>query len=54
MGDEGGAYWISHRAIKYVFNHDDNLKLAPHDPGFIRKAMFSYFQVSRFLALTAC
>ena len=45
LGDEGSAYWISHRAVKCVFDHDDNMKSAPHDPTFVRKAMFEYFKV---------
>ena len=46
LGDEGSAYWISRRAIKYVFDHDDNMKPAPHNPDFVRKAMYGYFEVS--------
>lgn len=31
LGDEGGAWWISHRMIKVVFDDMDNLAKAPAD-----------------------
>lgn len=31
LGDEGGAWWIAHRAIKCVFDHLDRLERCEHD-----------------------
>uniref|UniRef100_A0A9J7ZWZ8 N-acetyl-D-glucosamine kinase n=1 Tax=Cyprinus carpio carpio TaxID=630221 RepID=A0A9J7ZWZ8_CYPCA len=48
MGDEGSAYWISHLAIKMVFDARDNLVTSPHDITYVKKAMEEYFQKSHF------
>ncbi|XP_059821760.1 N-acetyl-D-glucosamine kinase isoform X2 [Hypanus sabinus] len=40
------AYWISHLAIKTVFDVTDNFKLAPYDISLVQKAMYDYFQIS--------
>lgn len=39
------AYWISHLAIKTVFDARDNLVASPHDITYVKKAMEEYFQV---------
>ncbi|XP_072898184.1 N-acetyl-D-glucosamine kinase isoform X1 [Hemitrygon akajei] len=46
LGDEGSAYWISHLAIKTVFDVTDNFKHAPYDISLVQKAMYNYFQIS--------
>ncbi|UJR37697.1 hypothetical protein I4U23_030392 [Adineta vaga] len=45
LGDEGSAYWIAQRAIKRVFDHEDNLHLSPHDLTKLKNEIKTYFQV---------
>lgn len=45
MGDEGSAWWIAHRAIKYLLDNDDNFKKAPFDVETVRRLMHEYFKV---------
>ncbi|XP_014663560.1 PREDICTED: N-acetyl-D-glucosamine kinase-like isoform X2 [Priapulus caudatus] len=45
LGDEAGAYWISNRAIKYVFDADDNLEHPPADVSTVRKLMLSHYKL---------
>lgn len=45
MGDEGSAWWIAHRAIKYLIDNDDNFKKAPFDVETVRSLMYEYFEV---------
>lgn len=39
------AYWITQKAIKIVFDHEDNLKVSPYDITFVKEAMMKYFKV---------
>ncbi|CAF0835154.1 unnamed protein product [Adineta steineri] len=45
LGDEGGAYWIAQRAIKRVFDHDDNLNLSRYDLTRLSNEIKAYFKV---------
>uniref|UniRef100_A0A8C5Q9L5 N-acetyl-D-glucosamine kinase n=1 Tax=Leptobrachium leishanense TaxID=445787 RepID=A0A8C5Q9L5_9ANUR len=51
MGDEGSAYWMSHLAVKTVFDAIDNLVDPPASIDYVKEAMFSYFEVSNRLGI---
>ncbi|XP_046435104.1 N-acetyl-D-glucosamine kinase [Neodiprion fabricii] len=46
IGDEGSAYWISHRAAKYVFDDMDNLVKSPRPISYVWPAMRNFFHVA--------
>ncbi|XP_057340084.1 N-acetyl-D-glucosamine kinase [Microplitis mediator] len=46
IGDEGGAFWIAHRACKCVFDDLDGLQKAPHSTEFVWTAMKKFFRVN--------
>ncbi|XP_012285888.1 N-acetyl-D-glucosamine kinase isoform X2 [Orussus abietinus] len=46
IGDEGGAYWISHRACKYVIDDIDGLKKAPYSIDYIWSEMQNYYKIT--------
>ncbi|CAK1594252.1 unnamed protein product [Parnassius mnemosyne] len=43
LGDEGGAYWIAHRAVKYVFDDVDGLRASPHPTERVWEAIREHF-----------
>ncbi|XP_053199333.1 N-acetyl-D-glucosamine kinase [Scomber japonicus] len=51
MGDEGSAFWMSHLAVKTVFDAKDNLVAPPHDITHVNKTMEEYFQVSNLMGM---
>ncbi|XP_035673899.1 N-acetyl-D-glucosamine kinase-like isoform X3 [Branchiostoma floridae] len=40
------AYWIAQKAVKYVFDYDDNFHEPPSDTSYLKLAMFEYFKVN--------
>ena len=51
LGDEGAAYWLSQRAVKYCIDETDNLKKAPHPIDQVLKCIYSYFKVDSLFGL---
>jgi len=49
LGDEGSAYWIAQRAIKRVFDHEDNFNLSRYDLTRLNNEIKGYFKVKFFL-----
>lgn len=45
LGDEGSAYWISHRAIKLVYDIGDGFRTSPHDISVIKNTVYSFFNL---------
>lgn len=41
------AFWIVHRALKVLFDHEDNLFPCQYDVTFVRKTMCEHFNVSK-------
>ncbi len=46
LGDEGSAYWIAQRAIKRVFDQQDNLNLSRYDLTRLNDEIKVYFKVN--------
>ncbi|XP_053635471.2 N-acetyl-D-glucosamine kinase isoform X1 [Cherax quadricarinatus] len=45
LGDEGGAYWIAARAVKILFDEEDNLIDPPYCTEKLRNIVFSHFDL---------
>lgn len=45
IGDEASAMWISLRAVKTVFNSEDNFESSPYDVSRVKKLMLEHFKV---------
>jgi len=45
LADEGSAWWISHRAMKTVFDDEDNLNNAPHETSVVWQKIKEHFNV---------
>lgn len=55
LGDEGGAWWIAHLAMKVWFDDEDNLNKAPYPTKNVVDAIKKYFDIKdRFGLLTYC
>nr|CAB3264192.1 N-acetyl-D-glucosamine kinase-like [Phallusia mammillata] len=46
LGDEASAFWIAKRAVKYVFDEEDNMEKAPFDVTFVKNEMYKYFKIN--------
>lgn len=46
LGDEGSAYWIAQRAIKYVIDVSDNFIVPESDIDELKELIFRHFDVS--------
>jgi len=45
MGDEGGAWWIAHKAVKLYFDHLDRVAQPVADISLLEKMIFDHFNV---------
>ncbi|GFY60198.1 n-acetyl-D-glucosamine kinase [Trichonephila inaurata madagascariensis] len=45
LGDEASAMWISQKAVKTVFDDEDNLVKCPYDVSKVKELMLQHFKV---------
>lgn len=45
LGDEGSAYWMVLRAVKILFDHDDNYRRSDFNVEKLRTHVFAFFKV---------
>ncbi|KAJ4451032.1 hypothetical protein ANN_02468, partial [Periplaneta americana] len=55
LGDEGGAWWISHKAIKICFDEQDNFSQPPYPTDAVWKSIQEHYKIkTRFDLLDHC
>ncbi|GAU94968.1 hypothetical protein RvY_06662 [Ramazzottius varieornatus] len=47
LADEGSAYWIATRAVKILFEHDDNYRQSHFDINVLREQVLKFFKVKQ-------
>lgn len=45
IGDEGGAYWHAYRAVKTIFDHEDNLVKCPYETSTTWELIKNHFEI---------
>ncbi|CAG5121647.1 unnamed protein product [Candidula unifasciata] len=45
IGDEASAIWISLRAVKILFDHEDNFILSRHSTDLLKETIYEYYQI---------
>lgn len=45
LGDEGSAYWISHSALKVVYDHEDGFNQSADDIAAVKNAIYTKFDL---------
>lgn len=45
LGDEGSAYWISHLALKTVYDHEDNFCRRTMDITVLKETVYKFFKI---------
>ncbi|XP_046842752.1 N-acetyl-D-glucosamine kinase-like isoform X2 [Xenia sp. Carnegie-2017] len=47
LGDEGSGYWISHTAVKTVYDDDDGFVKSPYDITLVKESMYDFFKMKK-------
>ena len=47
LADEGSAYWIATRAVKILFEADDNYRPSDFNIDVLRENIFNFFKVKQ-------
>lgn len=53
LGDEGGAWWISQRAVKIMFDEDDNISIPQHSSAVMRQCIQKYYNITNRFGMLA-